>query len=286
MEIGTFIDSVELIYRPVEVEQFAPHLTEVFRDLIPHSLLTVSVVNHATNRWNGWQSRPMCADWLQRAAEILPDNPCMEYLKKGGLATTVSFTDFLTERQLRDAPLYADLLRPVDVENHVSAVLRVPRHSAYCSFYRDIPFSDEERTILELFHPHLSRAFLLTQLYDKLRFAGQLSRTPQPELDLLTSREREVIHWIAQGKRDSEIGAILKISPRTVHKHVSNSLGKLCVETRAAAAALWREVHGNERYTSRSILDQLAPRLNRRARLVHGACAVPAVRAGHLYEHR
>lgn len=52
----------------------------------------------------------------------------------------------------------------------------------------------------------------------------------------LTRREVEVLRWIAEGKRDSEIATILGISPRTVNKHVEHLFAKLEVETRTAAA--------------------------------------------------
>ena len=51
----------------------------------------------------------------------------------------------------------------------------------------------------------------------------------------LTAREREVLHWLAGGKTDRDIGEILGISPRTVHKHLQRIYEKLGVETRTAA---------------------------------------------------
>lgn len=51
----------------------------------------------------------------------------------------------------------------------------------------------------------------------------------------LTPREREVIYWVSEGKRDREIAVILGLSPRTVEKHVGHILEKLGVETRTAA---------------------------------------------------
>src|SRR6201984_283967 len=38
--------------------------------------------------------------------------------------------------------------------------------------------------------------------------------------EALSKREMEVLSWVIQGKRDSEIGVILEISSRTVEKHV------------------------------------------------------------------
>jgi DNA-binding CsgD family transcriptional regulator len=58
----------------------------------------------------------------------------------------------------------------------------------------------------------------------------------------LTPREREILHWVAEGKRDAEIAAIVNLSARTVEQHVRSCLRKLNVETRTAAcAAVWRE---------------------------------------------
>jgi DNA-binding response OmpR family regulator len=53
----------------------------------------------------------------------------------------------------------------------------------------------------------------------------------------LTSRESEVLLWISRGKSNREIGEILKISPRTVNKHLEQVFVKLGVENRASAAA-------------------------------------------------
>lgn len=56
----------------------------------------------------------------------------------------------------------------------------------------------------------------------------------------LTTRECEVLHWIAQGKRDGEIAAILACAPATVGKHVENLLRKLQAENRGAAVGTAR----------------------------------------------
>ena len=54
----------------------------------------------------------------------------------------------------------------------------------------------------------------------------------------LTAREAEVLHWVARGKTNRDIGDILGMSPRTVTKHMEHILPKLGVETRTAAAGL------------------------------------------------
>jgi DNA-binding response OmpR family regulator/DNA-binding CsgD family transcriptional regulator len=54
----------------------------------------------------------------------------------------------------------------------------------------------------------------------------------------LTTREAEVLIWIARGKSNRDISDILGISPRTVNKHLEQVFTKLGVENRASAAAL------------------------------------------------
>ncbi len=52
----------------------------------------------------------------------------------------------------------------------------------------------------------------------------------------VTTREAEVLFWIAQGKSNPDIATILGLGVRTVHKHVEHIFEKLGCETRAAAA--------------------------------------------------
>jgi DNA-binding CsgD family transcriptional regulator len=54
----------------------------------------------------------------------------------------------------------------------------------------------------------------------------------------LTEREREVLRLVVEGLSDKEIGAVMRISPQTATKHVSNLLRKLDVSSRTAAAIL------------------------------------------------
>ncbi len=54
----------------------------------------------------------------------------------------------------------------------------------------------------------------------------------------LTTRETEVLSWIAKGKTNRDIAEILSLSHRTVNKHLEHIYQKLGVETRAAAAAV------------------------------------------------
>ena len=61
---------------------------------------------------------------------------------------------------------------------------------------------------------------------------GDMQPSFDPELEQLTSREREVLRLIAQGYTYKEIARELYISVKTVESHVSSVLPKLQLSTR------------------------------------------------------
>ena len=71
------------------------------------------------------------------------------------------------------------------------------------------------------------------------RLTGQTQASDHERLKqhfALTSRESEVLAWIAKGKSNRDIGEILGLSTRTVNKHLEQIYVKLGVENRASAA--------------------------------------------------
>lgn len=67
-----------------------------------------------------------------------------------------------------------------------------------------------------------------------IRRVGAAERKPAP-VQQLTTREREVLQWVAAGKTNAQVAEILAASPRTIGKHLENIYAKLGVETRTAA---------------------------------------------------
>ncbi len=59
----------------------------------------------------------------------------------------------------------------------------------------------------------------------------------EPELEMLTAREREVLLFLARGFTNKEIAGELYVSTNTVKRHLKSIFEKLGVSTRAAASA-------------------------------------------------
>jgi len=85
------------------------------------------------------------------------------------------------------------------------------------------------------------------------RFQQQMQREFKPDFSSaeplqkfgLTARATETLLWLAQGKTNPDIAAILGITESTVKKHVQEVFEKLGVETRGAATVRALEVIGS-----------------------------------------
>ena len=122
------------------------------------------------------------------------------------------------------------------MRDQLGIILPVPGHILGIAVNRDTGFTADEKQLMQMLQPHFARAFENAQLFTSLRGA--------PEVNFrcwrnhgITRRECEVLRWIMDGKRNSEIAIILGAQVDTVAKHVENIFAKLGVETRGAAAA-------------------------------------------------
>ncbi len=77
-----------------------------------------------------------------------------------------------------------------------------------------------------------------------LRELGVRGRTGPKDVGLLTEREQEVLHLLAQGLTNREIGTRIFLSAKTVEHHVGAVLRKLGVKTRTEAAATLSRARG------------------------------------------
>lgn len=62
-----------------------------------------------------------------------------------------------------------------------------------------------------------------------------------PALDVLTARETQILDSVARGLSNAEIGALLRISEKTVRNHLTAVFAKLGLATRAQAIVLARD---------------------------------------------
>jgi len=86
--------------------------------------------------------------------------------------------------------------------------------------------------LLELLVPHMHVALIRVLAQEKP--TARTSPAIQPNV---TPREREVLHWLCEGKTNGEIAQILGLSGHTVKNQVRGILVKLCVNNRTQAVS-------------------------------------------------
>ena len=137
------------------------------------------------------------------------------------------WSDLLSRREWHALDLYWDVCRALDGEYELELWLATPDVIAggfgFDSLERD--FSERDKLVLDTLQPHL------VQLWRNAAARQRESRS----LAALTPREREILLWVARGKSNREIAAVLYLAPGTIRKHLDNVYDKLGVSNRAGA---------------------------------------------------
>ncbi len=253
-EWRALLDAVDRLYLPVEPGDFPAHLFAVLAALLPGTVSSLDSVDQATGRTESHIAPDAVAPGkhasVQEAVvQFLWQHPLLPHIGKdpGLVAQT---TDCVSQRQFRRTDLYHHVFRPVEIEYQIVGGLAWPGRQAGFTVNRDRTreFSAREVELVRQLRPHVERAYAAVRRLDLLRQrleAQTAARVPTVGAHArwlargLTGREVEVLHWIAEGKRDGEIAVILGISARTVNRHAGHVFAKLGVETRTAAAAVF-----------------------------------------------
>jgi DNA-binding CsgD family transcriptional regulator len=139
----------------------------------------------------------------------------------------LKISDLASRSQLHGLDYYQFALRPLGVEHQIRLWLSAPPGIARYFFidrtYASGDFTERERGLLQLLRPTLSA------------IRDRCDVDAHPSVEGLSERESEILAWVARGKKNSEIAALLLVSPHTVRTHLENTYAKLGVHTRTAA---------------------------------------------------
>ncbi|EOD65775.1 LuxR family two component transcriptional regulator [Amycolatopsis vancoresmycina DSM 44592] len=154
--------------------------------------------------------------------------PCNYPDRTGDLTSVTLWSDFYTARELRSAPMFADLYGPQGHRFSLLVSLPAPfGRTRRMQIWRDggPDFGERDRLILQLLRPHLHEVYLR-------------SRQQPAEMPRLTRRELEVVRLVAEGLSNAEIARRLFVSVGTVRKHLEHIFDRTGVRTRTEAVEL------------------------------------------------
>ena len=223
--------------------RFAVHAVQCLRRLVASDLATLSTCNLATGHRCVVSDVPgaISAPEIRAFDRHFHDPPLVRAHGRNPAAVTRRISDLVTAAQFRRSGLFNDYYRRIGIAHAMAVPIHV-RRDELVSFVLNrsgSDFGDRDRECVDLIRPHLGNLFRASREIQAARTAWGVPAVGKPAGPELTPREREVLAWLASGKTDRDIGDILAISRRTVHKHLQRVYEKLGVETRTAAVARW-----------------------------------------------
>jgi DNA-binding CsgD family transcriptional regulator len=158
------------------------------------------------------------------------ENPLVAHQHRTGDAAPARISDFISVRELRRRAIYELFYRDIGVEHQVAFGLRGQAGQvAGVALNRSRgDFSDRDVEVLALLRPLLDQISAVL-LAEPVRKAGSL----------LTPRQRQVLALLSRGATDAQIASELRISERTVGKHLEHIYAALGVANRTAATVRW-----------------------------------------------
>jgi len=221
-------------------EGFARGGVACLKRLVPSELTTLSICDLDSRHRSVMSDVPgaLSRREIEAFNRRFDEHPLVREHVRDPRAATQRITDVMPAAQFRSSPLFDEYYRSIGIDHVMAVPVHIDR-TLLVSFVfnrQDRDFSDLDRARAEAIRPHLGDLYRMVRALDGASAAWGVPSTSSPAPGRpLTEREREVLHWLGSGKTDKDIGEILGISPRTVHKHLQGIYGKLGVETRTAA---------------------------------------------------
>ncbi|MGE4489035.1 MAG: response regulator transcription factor [Kiritimatiellales bacterium] len=237
----------ERVHRTLSNEPFTNHLYVVLKDALPSVHFTI----------DHFSLKPLTM--LEPLNQSLPDitftmfqrfmhqHPGLQRYAEANQRRGSLLTE-LDPARYHKTELYNEVYRPVDINDQVWLAVGDRHELIAASYSRETAYTEHELLKLSLIQPQIHIAWKnwqRTRTLEKQLQDLQASRIESDEqaraalaiknaLQSLTPRRREIVELVAAGRTNLEIAADLKISRRTVEKHLEYIFAALGVRTRTA----------------------------------------------------
>jgi len=230
------------------VAALASQGVQALLDLIPADALCLQLL-----RSNGEpilqivsQGWPYTREQVAFYTENVAQHPMVQYYAVHGGGCAIRMSDVITQAGLEQNPIYQFCMRPHGMHYSLGYLDTVGMgRQLGISFDRKTnDFTVREKRLLEAVAPHLGQVMARLGLLEGRKrpwrepstrdwLAGELG---------VSNREADILIHLSEGRRDHEIADLLKISPLTVKKHLSNIYQKLGLSNRYAVGMKVREI--------------------------------------------
>ena len=130
-------------------------------------------------------------------------------------------------------------------------ILRHARNTSYVLYYMIDAGADgyllkdsDPEVLLEAIRAGAKGSKVFSERVNQYLREREMFGAEEDPFSVLTERELDVLHELAQGLSNKQIASVLNISEQTVKVHIRNLLRKLNVRSRVAATILFLQQRG------------------------------------------
>ena len=237
----------ERTHRTSSNEPFTNHLYVVLKDALPCVHFTIDHFSLKPLTFHEPLNQSLPDITFTMFQRFMHQHPGLQRYS-GNNQHIGSLLNELELNHYRKTELYNEVYRPVDIHDQVWVAVGDRNELIAASYSRETAYTEHELLKLSFIQPQIHIAWknwqrtreLEAQLQNLQESRIQLDEQARAAtamkcaLETLTPRRREIVELVAVGKTNLEIAADLKISCRTVEKHLEHIFNAVGVRTRAA----------------------------------------------------
>ena len=229
-DLSAVLEFVDLAWANAGPRAFPLETLEALAELIPCDMIGYCDIDRVNRRILEYVGNDSDDDDDDLFWQTVDHHPLCRHQQAYADFSAKRLSDLVSPARLVHTRAYAEWFAPAGVvaelEVGISHSRARTRNFVLSRMQGD--FSDRDVAVLQLVAPHLERVHEMQQLRGAIEPA---------EVELLTTREGEVLELVAAGLTNAAIAERMWISPGTVKKHLDNVYAKLGVRNRAAAVA-------------------------------------------------
>lgn len=179
-DLELFSACIEQLYRCQDIDAFPQHVVAVIQQLLAGNFYSYTEVNPIRNRAVAIVE-PKKFDVEKLAPTFMRlshQHPLISHYRRTGDGSAAMISDFMNPRDWHETEIYQQVYQPIDVEDQLSITLPAPPPIVVGVLVsrarRD--FTERDRTLFNLFRPHMVAAYELADRYSRLKHdAGTMS---------------------------------------------------------------------------------------------------------------
>jgi DNA-binding CsgD family transcriptional regulator len=236
------LDLVGEVSALLELDELRDGLLTAIRTVVPCDYVSLNQVGPDPEQNWSIVEPTMPIQSMELFYRLADQNPLAERHLRTRDGRPYRISDVVTPAQFHQTDLYRELYAPIGIEYQISFALPSTGAQilAIAMSRRETDFTDDERELLSVARPHLIQIYRNALQHTAITSGPAAPSRPSPDQNTLqglglTAAQAKVLGLIVSGQSTSDIAGELRISERTVQKHLQGVYRRLGVSDRSGA---------------------------------------------------